>query len=301
MSGAPIFLYTSWRTGGTALAKAFKASENNILFYDPLNQALSDINLAENIYSESWSSNHPNGFRYFEEYLPLFKNGVIPTFPDLSNFKFKNSSPKFKEELFKYISSLVYYAEGKRKTPIFKFEQLEGHVSYLRDKFPSATHIGLVRNPKDQFDSWLEQLALGNESFFSMARAAVEGDSEFFGGSGKLSTISINELFELYYSGLIKLRSDLDATLNLYNDSNVELLRVLSSFKSKEIFTTAFEALKVINQQPTFETKFIRMREQAIELIQQRDELIQQRDELINSTIWKLTNPLRFVINFFKK
>jgi len=37
------------------------------------------------------------------------------------------------------------------------------------------------------------------------------------------------------------------------------------------------------------------------ELMQQRDELMQQRDELMGSTIWKLTRPLRNLINFFKK
>ena len=36
------------------------------------------------------------------------------------------------------------------------------------------------------------------------------------------------------------------------------------------------------------------------ELTQQRDELTQQRDELTNSTIWKLTKPLRDLINFIK-
>jgi glycosyltransferase involved in cell wall biosynthesis len=41
--------------------------------------------------------------------------------------------------------------------------------------------------------------------------------------------------------------------------------------------------------------------QQRDELTQQRDELTQQRDELINSTIWKLTTPLRIAINFLKK
>ncbi len=40
--------------------------------------------------------------------------------------------------------------------------------------------------------------------------------------------------------------------------------------------------------------------QQRDELTQQRDELTQQRDELVNSTIWKLTNPLRIAINHFK-
>ena len=41
--------------------------------------------------------------------------------------------------------------------------------------------------------------------------------------------------------------------------------------------------------------------QQRHELTQQRHELTQQRDELINSTIWKLTKPLRVLINFVKR
>jgi FkbM family methyltransferase len=36
------------------------------------------------------------------------------------------------------------------------------------------------------------------------------------------------------------------------------------------------------------------------ELTQQRDELTQQRDSLLNSTIWKLTKPIRVIIELFK-
>jgi hypothetical protein len=40
--------------------------------------------------------------------------------------------------------------------------------------------------------------------------------------------------------------------------------------------------------------------QQRDELTQQRDELTQQRDELLNSTIWKTTKPIRWVINAIK-
>jgi hypothetical protein len=40
---------------------------------------------------------------------------------------------------------------------------------------------------------------------------------------------------------------------------------------------------------------------QRDELTHQRDELTHQRDELINSTIWKISKPLRLTINYLKK
>ncbi len=41
--------------------------------------------------------------------------------------------------------------------------------------------------------------------------------------------------------------------------------------------------------------------QQRDELIQQRDELIQQRDELLDSTIWKVTKPIRSIVNLFER
>jgi hypothetical protein len=41
--------------------------------------------------------------------------------------------------------------------------------------------------------------------------------------------------------------------------------------------------------------------QQRDQLTQQRDQLTQQRDQLINSRIWKITKPLRDLINFAKK
>ena len=38
----------------------------------------------------------------------------------------------------------------------------------------------------------------------------------------------------------------------------------------------------------------------VLPVTQQRDELTQQRDELVNSTIWRVTNPIRKLINFLK-
>ena len=42
----PIFLHSSWRTGGTALRKAFSAAEGVTTYKDPLNKGLIDVNNA---------------------------------------------------------------------------------------------------------------------------------------------------------------------------------------------------------------------------------------------------------------
>jgi hypothetical protein len=79
-----IFLYSSWRTGGTALAVALRGNENVMLFFDPLNQSLLNFESIENASSITWNSNNPFDFHYFEDYLPLFTDGRLGNFPDLS-------------------------------------------------------------------------------------------------------------------------------------------------------------------------------------------------------------------------
>jgi hypothetical protein len=94
-----------------------------------------------------------------------------------------------------------------------------------------------------------------------------------------------------------------------------ELSSVLHYVDDKHRSDTRFEALrdllerlKLTQQRDELSQQHDELIQQRDELIQQRDELIQQRDELIQqrdallgSTIWRLTKPLRDLINFFRK
>lgn len=91
----------------------------------------------------------------------MFVNGRLEKFPDLSEFKFRNSSAKFRGQRIAYLNGLVATAKENGKSAVFKFEQLEGHLELLKEHFLSAIHIGLLRDKQEQFDSWLEQLAFG--------------------------------------------------------------------------------------------------------------------------------------------
>ena len=297
MGQSPIFLYSSWRTGGSALAASFKANSSNMVFYDPLNVRLQNIESAQ-FSSDLWDSNHPRGLRYFEEFFPLFYKGSIKKFPNLSGFKFRNSSVHFRMELVDYIQELIDTADRQGLTAIFKLEQLEGHTELLQNNFPSAFHIGIVRNPKDQLDSWLEQLALGN-SFFDLALSLINRDPEFFKPKFNLLKSNTHEIFEIYYTGLLSLRSNLDINFNIYEDSKENLIDQLPS-RIKEIFSKAFRKLEISEQRPTIEKKFIRIRNHSIKLTQQYNELTQQYNELKNSTSWRFTLAFRKISSYLK-
>lgn len=225
MTTSALFIHSSFRTGGTAFAAALKANPTNLLFYDPLNAALSSAETAQNFKSDIWISNHPTNFTYFEHYLPLFEQGKMDQFPDLFKFKFRNSSIQFKAQLTQYLRMLSEFAYKQGKFPVFKVEQLKGHVNLLRENFPEALHVGLVRNPNDQFQSWIEQLALGNSFFFDNALSLINADPEFFEPMPGLSKSNPRDIFENFHSRLITLRSELDFTHNIYEESFEDLFK----------------------------------------------------------------------------
>jgi hypothetical protein len=167
-------------------------------------------------------------------------------------------------------------------------------VNLLRENFPEALHVGLIRNPNDQFKSWLEQFALGNTAFFDIALNFINQDIEFF--KTKLDPLKAKpqEIFEVYYSQLITLRPELDVIHNIYEESFDDLVKKLPSGFHRAKFISIAEKYNNIPPRISIDQKLVRMMDRSIELTQ-------QRDELINSTIWKISQPLRFLINAFKR
>jgi hypothetical protein len=281
----PIFLHSSWRTGGTALLQAFSGLAGVTTYMDPLNKSLIDVNTAINGDSSGWDSNHPKNLKYFASYIELYKNGSLPNYPNMQEFRFRNSEESFKSDLFLYLSNLIGYASKKGETSIIKFEQMEGHVSWLREKFPSAIQIGVIRDGNDQYLSWLEQTALGNESFFDSAKELIQGDPDFFKQNSEISLFSKQDLFQTYYNGIKRVRHELDFCVDIYRESLQEINEKIAQLQFKTttshtILQRGFANLSEIDERPNFEFKFKRLVDRTVLLTQQRDELTQQRDEL---------------------
>lgn len=102
------------------------------------------------------------------------------------------------------------------------------------------------------------------------------------------------EVFDLYHSKLLWLSSKYDFTLNIYEDDRDEFLNRSASDFFQNTFSSAFRRLDEFEKPPSLEKKFIRMTARALELTQ-------KRDEQIISTIWKVTEQLRRLIDSIKR
>ena len=308
---APLFLYTSWRTGGTALAHAIRQVEGTCVFIDPLNDALAKKETMKQANSSSWHSNHPKDYLYFEEYLDLFEGETIPSFPNPDYFKFRNASDEYKLALVRYLEHLVNYASEKNRTAVFKFEQLEGLSETIRKAFPFSSHIGIFRNADDQYLSWLEQSAISSEVFFRSAKLLIKNDEPFFNSKGPKGLESREAIFKIYRSGLDSIRNELDLNLDIMGiskEENLEKIRnnKMISIEHKLLLTCGVRLLNDTTI-PNFRLKFERLLNIHFGVMQQRDDLKQkcddlrqQLDELVNSKTWKLTQPIRSFISFLK-
>jgi len=309
MNTAPIFIHSSTRTRGTLLAHAFESVQNAMVFFDPLSPYLNGYESARHVNSSNWHSNHPEDYEYFKSYFTIDKDKWHPYIPNPTNFVFRNSSNDYKQELFIYLDSLIRAAFEKGRIPVFKFETLEGHASFLSEKFPNSINIGTIRDPEEHYLSWQEQLALGLGGNFGVARKLIEGDPDFF-SVGRTNSEKTNEwIFETYYNGLLTLRPELDFCIDLTLDSKQQILDKLEQCnKSTPKHLEAFkQALVHVSSGVELKTKLRRMINHQITTSQQRDELTQQRDELTqqisavnNSWSWRLTKPLRILGDVFK-
>lgn len=176
---SPIFLFSNWRTGGTAFAFTFRKHEAFWVFTEPLNPTLRDLTLALNANTSSWSSKHPKNEYYFKEYEKvLSKDSSL--FPNLESIPYVLKKGDKQENLLTYFNGLISYAHSLNKIPVFKLEQSEGSADWIRSNFPDALCVGVSRKPENQYISWLEQASFGNNSFFLLAHKLIENNLDFF-------------------------------------------------------------------------------------------------------------------------
>ena len=326
---APIFLHTSWRTGGTALAFAFREQPACTLFYEPINIALRTPEKALLASPGKWDSRHPSSAPYFNEFKKfLAEDESIRNFPNLDLFTFESPEKKWLDELARYLHMLIDYAQGEGKVPVIKFTNLDGHLDFLRNEFPSSTNIAVNRGRSEQLMSWLNQAANGNYEFFKAGSKmiGVESTNPFI-GKRKLEGLSSNDVasviddFNQYRDLLDLFHKKMDLVINISPEVIFKPDKVLKFVEKKHLSQLALwkKALDYLAKSRSLVSEgdgrlqkaYIQtiLKNREIDLI--KNELAVKNREIANlqaqyqrtisSRSWKITAPLRRITGLLKR
>jgi hypothetical protein len=169
VASSSVFLHSNWRTGGSALAHAFRYQEDCMVFYDPINPQLENPELAFESTPLTWSSKHPGEISYFEEMKPFVVDGSIAGYKRSFYNDYVVEEHEQRDDFYSYILSVLRHAWSLNKVPVLKMEVCEGRILWLKKNFPESLHIGIRRNKEAQLRSWFEQLYKHEFDYFFRA------------------------------------------------------------------------------------------------------------------------------------
>jgi hypothetical protein len=166
-----VFLHTGWRSAGTWVWSRLRELDSVTGFYEPLSNVLADLSLADVSASRpTLTSGHPPlAAPYFDEYRPFLQDGAR----GVAGYRRRFSLDRFASvpdaefpALRAYLSNLCERTVEQGRVPVFKFCRSSGRLPWLKEAFPHAMHVGVLRNPASQFASgWLLSQQWSNPFF----------------------------------------------------------------------------------------------------------------------------------------
>ncbi|MFC0399827.1 hypothetical protein [Paraburkholderia rhizosphaerae] len=175
-----VFLHTGWRSAGTWVWSRFRALDSVTAFYEPLSNVIADLKLADlAALKPTFNSGHPAlNAPYFAEYRPFMREGArgVPGYRRRFSIDRFGDTPDMEfPALHAYLHELTVRTLDAGKMPVFKFCRSSGRLPWLKQAFPAALHVAVMRNPASQFASgWLLQQEWRN-TFFVAAPLRVLG------------------------------------------------------------------------------------------------------------------------------
>jgi len=205
MPRRPIFLHTGWRTAGTWLWSRMRNDPAVVAFYEPLNEALASIGTRDlrDFRTDSWESRHPFQQRaYYAEFAPFvgrWRRGVARYDERFALDRWFGDADDAPRGLRDYIAMLVAHAEAQDRVGVFKFTRTLGRLAWMRQAFPDAAHVVVVRNPLDQWRSaWDQAMHHGNPYFLIMPWLALHRNA---GNAAVASTAALLGVTPLDFGG----------------------------------------------------------------------------------------------------
>jgi hypothetical protein len=173
-----VFLHTGWRSAGTWIWARFRENPRVRAFYEPLHEGLAHFRREDigQFRPGSWKSGHSSTGAYFAEYETLLNpsgRGVRGYQRDFAFEHFFLPPDAENPALEAYLRSLVRAAHDEGRLPVLKFCRSLGRVEWLRQRFPDAAHITVLRDPGPQWCSAREQYEQHGNRYFLVAPFAI--------------------------------------------------------------------------------------------------------------------------------
>jgi hypothetical protein len=174
----PVFLHTGWRTAGTWLWARFRALPWVEAYHEPLHEILDTLTAGTILRhrADTWTSGHPAlTHPYYHEYGPLLRaTGGVEGFNASFVTEDFFADPDAKSPaLHAYLTRLLDHATARGRQPVLKFCRSLGRVGWMRQVFPHAVHVAMLRNPASQFASAQHYLAHEDTPYFLVVPLAV--------------------------------------------------------------------------------------------------------------------------------
>ena len=195
MKRTPIFIHSMFRTGSTYIWNKFRENKNCWCYYEPFHQEFLNITADKplwNIDRESTQNfKHPDITR---DYLFEYKDSIKSSKKGLSLFKKQFSFDDFylpenakMPDLKRYLNRLIKGAGNK--IPVMQFNRSTFRMGWFRQNFNNSFNIYLVRDPRNQFQSYMEiysRLQLNSFLTMNLLTAGLNRESPPF---QKLATL----------------------------------------------------------------------------------------------------------------
>lgn len=182
MEKRPIFIHSLFRTGSTYLWNKFRQVDRYYCYYEPLHPVMGNLtsgNIDFMMTRDFNSVHHPELEKYYlHEYKSLLKKGQagIPYFKkefSYDQFCMNGENPALKQ----YIDYLV--ESSGEKVPVLKFNRTAFRVEWFKRYYPDSLNIYLVRNPRDQWQSYHDLYRRTNyDGFFLMDMVIAGGNKD---------------------------------------------------------------------------------------------------------------------------
>jgi hypothetical protein len=168
----PVFLHCGWRTRGTWIWNRFRGLRGVTGYYEPLGEQLAQVrtDTLAAINAESWPSGHRGLDRpYFDEFRPLLRTdgmGVRGYQTRFATGDFFAAPDSALPELQLYLRELLNASAERGEQPVLKLCRSIGRIGWMRQHFPDALHIVVMRDPFTQFASALRQFVRNGNAYF---------------------------------------------------------------------------------------------------------------------------------------